>query len=163
MITGSKCELIPAFFGKSPKVRSIRQQGLPIALKVFSLTEDIPKCLINCGTLVQAGDTLCKIEGITKGVAKRYTSVQSGINEHFELNSDLVYMNHSCSPSVHVNVDKMEIKALKNIVPGEEVTFFYCSTEYEMDQPFQCWCGAPEVRFAASTGCLTESCTEGHF
>lgn len=72
---------------------------------------------------MQAGDTITKIEGITKGVAKRYTSVQSGPNEHFELNSDLVFMNHSCDPNVHMSVDKMEIVALKG-TPGLCMHFF---------------------------------------
>jgi hypothetical protein len=35
----------------------------------------------------------------------------------------------------------MEFQALKEIGPGDELTFFYPSTEWEMAQPFQCFCG----------------------
>jgi len=35
----------------------------------------------------------------------------------------------------------MELIALKEIQPGDELVFFYPSTEWEMDQPFDCFCG----------------------
>jgi hypothetical protein len=35
----------------------------------------------------------------------------------------------------------MEFIALKHIRPGDEFTFFYPSTEWEMAQPFNCHCG----------------------
>lgn len=38
----------------------------------------------------------------------------------------------------------MKIFALKDLQPGDEMTFFYPSTEYKMAQPFPCWCGARE-------------------
>ena len=40
----------------------------------------------------------------------------------------------------------MELVALKDIDTSEEFTFFYPSTEYDMAQPFICFCG--------SHGCL---------
>ena len=35
----------------------------------------------------------------------------------------------------------MQLVALKEIHPEEEMTFFYPSTEWEMIQPFSCYCG----------------------
>ncbi|KAG0330589.1 hypothetical protein BG004_002077 [Podila humilis] len=58
------------------------------------------------------GEIICPIEGIVSG-PKRYTSVQVGKDEHIEFNSD-----------------------------RDNMTFFYPSSEWEMDQPFPCWCGA---------------------
>jgi len=32
-------------------------------------------------------------------------------------------------------------RALQDIAPGDELTFFYPSTEWSMSQPFECRCG----------------------
>ncbi|KAI3632505.1 hypothetical protein MIR68_009611 [Amoeboaphelidium protococcarum] len=72
---------------------------------------------------------------------KRYSSVQIGRDSHIELNSDLVYMNHSCDPNVKVDVKAMNVVALRDLPVGSELTFFYPSTEWAMAQPFDCWCG----------------------
>jgi len=81
-------------------------------------------------------------ETATKTTKVRYTSVQVGKDEHIELNSDLVYLNHSCAPNVRMDVTQMKAIAERDIKAGEELTFFYPSTEWSMAQPFTCWCGA---------------------
>ncbi|CAI7574343.1 unnamed protein product [Penicillium palitans] len=75
-----------------------------------------------------AGAVFAKITTATPG-KKAYTSVQTGRDTHIELNSDLVYCNHSCAPSLVFDM-------------GDALTFFYPSTEWDMDQAFQCTCGA---------------------
>ncbi|KAI8092824.1 uncharacterized protein BX664DRAFT_277370 [Halteromyces radiatus] len=89
------------------------------------------------------GASVVDLKGLTPG-PKRYSSVQISATEHVELNSDLVFMNHSCDPSVHLDVDRMAIVALKDLKAGDELTFFYPSTEWDMAQPFACWCGSPK-------------------
>lgn len=74
---------------------------------------------------------IARLEGLTPG-PKRYSSVQVSATEHVELNSDLVYMNHSCDPSTHMDVDRMVVVAIKDIKAGDELTFFYPSTEWDM-------------------------------
>lgn len=69
-------------------------------------------------------------------------SVGIGNNKNIELNSILIFMCHSCDPSVRVDVDNMCLFAIKDIKPGDELTFFYPSTEWEMSRPFDCWCKA---------------------
>ncbi|KAI9357971.1 hypothetical protein DFJ73DRAFT_657002 [Zopfochytrium polystomum] len=75
--------------------------------------------------------------------AKRWSTVQVGDNEHIELlpESNLVYMNHSCTPTVALDIPNKRVVAVQDIPAGAQVTFFYPSTEWEMDQPFRCWCG----------------------
>lgn len=90
----------------------------------------------------KAGEVLVKIEGYTTGQPKRWSSVQYSESEHLEFNSELVYMNHSCDPSVIIDLDKMEIKALRDLNAGDDITFFYPSTEWDMAQSFKCWCGS---------------------
>ncbi len=68
-----------------------------------------------------------------------FLSVQIGTEKHI-LDRLLEAMNHSCSPTTFVDVARMQVIAIKDISPGEELTFFYPSTEWEMDRPFQCNC-----------------------
>lgn len=79
---------------------------------------------------------------------KSYSTVQTGRNTHIELNSDLLYCNHSCDPNVSFVIgdaqDKSSWKAVaeKDISKGDILTFFYPSTEWHMSQPFDCACGS---------------------
>ncbi|KAH8687350.1 hypothetical protein BGZ60DRAFT_522012 [Tricladium varicosporioides] len=71
-----------------------------------------------------------------------YATVQMGRSEHLNLNSDLVYINHSCVPSVIFDTSSLSILAGPNgLRTGEELTFFYPSTEWDMAQGFDCFCG----------------------
>ncbi|KAF9939174.1 hypothetical protein BGZ67_009836 [Mortierella alpina] len=56
------------------------------------------------------GQVICDIQGTTPG-PKKYTTVQVSRDLHIELNSDLVYLNHSCNPSVSFDTDKMQVIA----------------------------------------------------
>jgi len=85
--------------------------------------------------------------------AGRYT-VQLGEGRHIELAPDyLQYTNHSCEPNVVFDTAGMRIVALRDIERGEEICFFYPSTEWDMDEGFVCQCGCEgcvgEVRGAA--------------
>lgn len=54
--------------------------------------------------------------------------------------SFLQYVNHSCSPNAFFDTTAMHFMALTNVDEGEELTFFYPSTEWEMAQAFLCHC-----------------------
>ena len=75
---------------------------------------------------------------------KAYTTVQTGPNAHIELNSDLVFCNHSCDPSLVFDMAHMEVRVVDHrpLKKGDALTFFYPSSEWEMDQPFHCRCAA---------------------
>ncbi|KAI9701978.1 MAG: hypothetical protein M1836_001322 [Candelina mexicana] len=93
-----------------------------------------------------AGAHFAYIENASPTAVRRYTSVQSSIDTHIELNDDLVYCNHSCVPSVVFDMTRLEVRVVNNrpLKKGEPLTFFYPSTEWEMAQPFDCSCGAPD-------------------
>ncbi|KAI0484259.1 hypothetical protein GGR56DRAFT_679687 [Xylariaceae sp. FL0804] len=79
--------------------------------------------------------------------APTYATVQRGRDRHLHLNSDLVYINHSCEPSLIFDMSSLNILAGPNgLQAGEELTFFYPSTEWSMDQPFDCLCGHATCR-----------------
>lgn len=70
-----------------------------------------------------------------------YLTVQVGDGQHILLDPEfLQYINHSCAPNVFFDTKKMVVTALRKIEIGEELTFFYPSTEWSMDRGFDCLC-----------------------
>jgi hypothetical protein len=69
-----------------------------------------------------------------------YSSVQASETLHIELNCDLVYINHSCAPTLIFDMVAWEVRVnpdlQRGLREGDELTFFYPSTEWEMSQPF---------------------------
>ncbi|GAA5822002.1 hypothetical protein JCM3770_001628 [Rhodotorula araucariae] len=143
--------------------------------------EEFGSCL-RAEKAYKKGDVLCPIRGTLPGT-KAYSSVQvlpdpplppssrvaascpatfstdapAGTRRHIELNSDLLYVNHSCDPNVVFDVNGREaedgeedpsgawagrwkVRAERDIAQGEILTFAYFSTEWDMDQPFHCLC-----------------------
>lgn len=77
-------------------------------------------------------------------IPNRYT-VQINETEHISLSPDYFkYLNHSCAPNVFLDTHKMELKALRAIEAGEELMFFYPSTEWKMTEAFDCICQQPD-------------------
>lgn len=71
-----------------------------------------------------------------------YLTVQKDDEVHITLSpSFLQYVNHSCSPSAFFDTTAMQFVALKDVAEGEDLTFFYPSTEWAMVQTFECRCG----------------------
>lgn len=69
-----------------------------------------------------------------------YKTIQINPHEHVEELGVLAYMNHSCDPSVIVDTEKLSCISARDIYEGEELTFFYPSTEWSMAQVFHCDC-----------------------
>lgn len=89
------------------------------------------------------GDALIQFSIRSTQNAPTYLTVQIGEAEHFEFEPDhLKYLNHSCNPNVFLDLTHHTLIAETAIRSGEELRFFYPSTEWEMDQPFDCNCGA---------------------
>lgn len=92
----------------------------------------------------QPGDVIANFNAGTISAEPTYLTVQVGINKHITLQPEfLQYINHSCDPNVFFDTSSMQLVALRNIGAEEEMTFFYPSTEWEMTQTFNCYCGSP--------------------
>lgn len=100
---------------------------------------------LHATTHFSPGDLISEFSaGITQSFAT-YLTVQIGEDKHITLEPEfLQYINHSCAPTAFFNTTTMELTCLKTLRPGDEITFFYPSTEWEMAQPFLCNCGKPE-------------------
>ena len=96
---------------------------------------------LNATTAIKPGEIISKFHaGITQSYAT-YLTVQTGVDTHITLQPEfLQYINHSCDPNVFFDTASLELICLKPLQPGDELTFFYPSTEWEMSQPFVCNC-----------------------
>jgi hypothetical protein len=56
------------------------------------------------------------------------------------------FLNHACAPNARVDTGARRLVALRDIRRGDEVTFDYLTTEWEMAEPFECGCGAEHCR-----------------
>lgn len=100
------------------------------------------------------GDVVATFSAARVQSEPTYLTVQVDVDKHILLHPEhLQYINHSCDPNVFFDTHLMEIVALKQIAEGDEMTFFYPSTEWDMVQPFKCHCGTSrclgEIRGAA--------------
>ena len=70
-------------------------------------------------------------------------TIQINHNTHISLFPYcLKYINHSCEPNVFFDCAVMRLIAIKDIEAGDELRYFYPSTELKMAQPFSCECGS---------------------
>ncbi len=91
----------------------------------------------------QSGDVIADFSAGTIAAEPTYLTVQLGVRKHITLQpAFLQYINHSCNPNVFFNTTTMQLVALKLIQEGEELVFFYPSTEWRMTQSFNCYCGS---------------------
>jgi SET domain-containing protein len=100
---------------------------------------------------VAAGTRLFRIEGRKIPRPTRY-SIQVGASLHLDptggATDDEVFeiyfwrfMNHGCDPNTRVL--GRDVIASRDIAPGEEATFNYNTTEYDLAESFACRCGSP--------------------
>ncbi len=110
------------------------------------------------------GEVIYHFEGHRVTHQPTYQTIQTGPAEHIEELGVLAYLNHSCQPNTIVNVAELTVVAARDIAAGEELNFFYPSTEWEMDRPFICLCGAPQcVRLVAGAKYLSVDTLSRYF
>lgn len=97
---------------------------------------------LHAAAFFDAGEMICLFEAEKILETATYLTIQTGEQKHITLSPDfLQYVNHSCAPNVFFDTQQMQLVALREIEPGDELLFFYPSTEWDMAQPFDCFCG----------------------
>lgn len=123
-----------------------------------------------------AGSLLCDITAHVLQPHATWRSIQTSATTHTELRSALLYLNHSCRPSLELHVyppnqqglysqsldspsnasptpttapsvgpaGELRVARDRALQPGDDLTFFYPSTEWKFDRDFECLCGAAE-------------------
>lgn len=100
---------------------------------------------------IQADAVIFYLNGTVSTRPTKYT-IQLSRHRHLNFptirktNDDLdycwQYLNHCCEPNGYMNTVDLTFRALREIAPGEEISFNYLSTESEMAEPFNCICGS---------------------
>lgn len=91
------------------------------------------------------GSVLCRFSAAARFTQPNRLTIQTAETEHIHLlPACLSFTNHSCTPTVFFNMQSFELEALQAIQPGDELTFFYPSTEWDMAEQFACSCGSPQ-------------------
>ena len=94
-------------------------------------------------TAFDRGQMICQVTDYRLTPRPTYQTVQVSRDLHLEELGLLAYLNHSCQPNTRFDATTLTLVALCDIAPGDELTFFYPSTEWQMARPFVCLCGAP--------------------
>ncbi|QIW97916.1 hypothetical protein AMS68_003434 [Peltaster fructicola] len=145
-----------------------------------------------------AGAHFCYITQHKPAAKPDWSTVQAGKHTHIDLQSGLVYTNHSCRPSLefqmfspdangkypqtlpyelpegqpapvpgkHGIAGEVRVAHDRAIKKGEDLTFFYPSTEWKSVKPFDCLCNAGEgicVKNAAGSSYLSKEQLSRYF
>jgi SET domain-containing protein len=99
-----------------------------MSVKVVPTLHGKGNCLVSLN-YIKVGKVLHKISEYEIITAPTRTSIQISRHESIEECSHIAHMNHSCDPNVLIDISRMELRSIRDIAPGEELTFFYPSTE----------------------------------
>ena len=105
---------------------------------------------------LQAGQLIHRITDHTVRTTPNVYSIQTGPHTHVDELGPVSYINHACDPNTVFDAEALALRTIRDVEAGDELTFFYPSTEWDMDHPFVCRCGAPGcVRLVAGAKYLS--------
>ncbi len=109
------------------------------------------------------GEVMCSIPSENILDKPNRFTVQIARDKHTHVGK-LAALNHSCNPNVILDTERMLMIACRDIEKGEELSFFYPSTEWEMQAPFICLCGSANcIHVVAGARFLPLSTLERHY
>ena len=98
---------------------------------------------VRCLEQIRRGDGVLVIWGCPTSIPDGY-SIQLTADLHLAPEgSPWGFVNHSCDPNLVVDFGRWRLVARRQIHSGEELTWNYLTTEWELQSPFDCNCGAP--------------------
>jgi len=110
--------------------------------KEFTESAVLHGCGIICTRALAEGEAVFELTGRLVSVPSMHT-LQIAENVHLEPgDSAWAMINHSCAPNCIIDINRKRVVTCRDIRPGEELTFNYLTTEWEMASPFPCRCGA---------------------
>ncbi|MGW0520236.1 SET domain-containing protein-lysine N-methyltransferase [Crossiella sp. NPDC003009] len=89
---------------------------------------------------IPEGAVVASITDRVEHTAPTKYTIQVSRDRHVDA-AEVRYLNHSCRPNAVVDTVRNVVVATSPIAEGEQVTFFYPATEWEMADPFSCGCG----------------------
>jgi hypothetical protein len=111
---------------------------------------------------LRRGEAIVRLSGAL--TRQNYRTIQIDKYRHLEEPRVLAFLNHSCHPTVLVDTSGLMVLAATDIIAGEELTFFYPSTEWKMVRPFICLCGSTHcLHYIAGARHLSLNTLDRHF
>jgi hypothetical protein len=87
------------------------------------------------------GEILCPLPCTARRSRPSRYTVQVAESTHVEVGV-FTTLNHSCDPNLVLDTERMLVVAARDLAPGDELAYFYPSTEWDMAEPFRCGCGS---------------------
>lgn len=107
-----------------------------------SIESDGLEAYVVCTNSIASGEVLFKITGRLVPRPDRY-SVQLAAQIHLTPDgAPWSLVNHSCEPNARIDCARQQIIALRSISRGNEVSWNYLTTEWELRSPFHCTCAS---------------------
>ena len=96
-------------------------------------------------TDIAKDEVIVDLKAVMKRVGRpSANTLQLAEGYHYQAFPEPLRINHHCSPNGYMCFEDMTYRALRDVSAGEELTFHYCTTEFEMANPFDCLCGSPD-------------------
>ena len=97
-----------------------------------------------------AGDLVMSSKPAVTTKTRDSHTVQIDWDRHILMDLPAVLINHSCDANVGIlnnkSNDAYDFWAIRPITEGEELTWDYEASEWELSTPFDCGCGSPMCR-----------------
>ncbi len=107
-----------------------------------SIESDGEEAYVVCTKPIAPGEVLFKVTGRLVSRPDRY-SVQLAARRHVTPDgAPWSLVNHSCEPNARLDCARQQIIALRPILLGNEVSWNYLTTEWELISPFHCTCAS---------------------
>jgi len=91
---------------------------------------------------IAAGELLIALAHVFVAAAEQYT-IQIDEARHQAGTGEIDdFLNHCCEPGAALDVERLCFVAVRPLAPGDEVTFNYLTSEWDMAEAFTCRCGA---------------------
>ncbi len=102
-----------------------------------------PPSATSIATDIRSGERIFRLSGPVVAQPSKHT-IQRWESEHLSPDGALwASVNHACMPNCTIDFETWELVSCSPIRVGEEITFNYNSTEWEITSPFNCACGSP--------------------
>lgn len=124
-----------------------KQPSHPGLIEVVGSHQPFGSCAISLVSL-PAGAHFTNIMNHSFANHRTYATVQASLDQDINLNSDLLYINHSCDPTLEFDMSRFEVRVSRSraLTKGDLLSFFYPSTEYQMTQAFDCHCNTAQCK-----------------
>jgi D-alanine-D-alanine ligase len=89
------------------------------------------------------GESIFFLGDTIQPVASKHSIQLDGKRHVVTENSIWRFTNHSCNPSMRIDTKIPAMVAVRDIEDGQELTFNYNTSEWQISSPFACGCGQP--------------------